>query len=38
MLNLIETFNNNFSYLILIVGLITGIITISRVILYIFGG
>ena len=38
MLNIIETFNKNFSYLILIVGLITGIITISRVILYIFGG
>ena len=38
MSDLIESFNNHFSYLILVVGLIAGIVTISRIIMYIFGG
>jgi len=37
-LDLIESFNKNFGYFILIVGLISGVITVTRIILYIFGG
>jgi hypothetical protein len=38
MIDLIESFNKNFSYFVLIVGLITGIITAVQIIIYVFGG
>jgi hypothetical protein len=38
MINLIESFNRNFGFIILVVGSITGIVTIVRIILYVFGG
>jgi len=38
MINLIESFNKNFSYFILVLSLIAGSITIVRIIMYIFGG
>jgi len=38
MINLIESFNRNFGYFILIAGLITGVITITRIVLYVLGG
>jgi len=38
MINLIDSLNKHFGFIILIVGSITGIITMVRIILYIFGG
>ena len=38
MIDLIESFNKNFSYFVLVVGLIAGIITAVQIITYVFGG